>query len=190
LKVFSEKKKRVFFKNLKSVSMKFAFKTGWASYFDGVELGYGYQVLLQLLPNIANPTLLSLTFDKIQMPLNVLEELAKMLPQLTNLQFILLEFNNIKLTEFDLMVLAKGFINCRKIQHFTFKYIDNVVIPMTDLVQFITIMAKYSAFPKLDLFFRKILPVEWEKPEVKRKLDDLGNSKYIITKQSIHIEKI
>jgi len=190
LEYFHKKKKSVFFKNLKSVSMKFAFKTGWASYFDGVELGYGYQFLLQLLPSIANPMNLSLTFDKINMPLNVLEELAKVLPQLTNLQFVFIELNNIKLSEFDLMVLAQGFLSCKNLQHFTFKYLDNMTIPATDVLQFIIMMAKYSDFPKLDLFFRKLSCSEWETPEVRKKLDDLSNIEYVLTKQSIHIEKI
>jgi len=120
---------------------------------------------------------------------DVIDALAKMLTQLTNLKFVFIELNNIKLSEFEMMILAKGFTDCKQIEHLTFKYMDNTVISMLDLMNFILIMAKYSPFPKLDLFFRKLSSPEWQSPEAKKKLDELGNIKYSLTKQSIHIQK-
>jgi len=183
-------KRKRFFKNLKSFSMKFAFKTAWASYYDGTDPGQGFHNFFRAIPFIANPVHFSLTSLKMQMPLEVLKALGEMLPLLTNLRFVFLELNNIKLSEFELMVLAKGFVDCKQIQHLTFKYMDNVPLPAVDLLQFIVIMSKFSVFPKFDLFFRKLSCPEWQTPHVKQKLGELGNIKYVLTKQSIHIQKI
>ncbi len=78
------------------------------------------------------------------------------------------------------------------------------VIPMTDVFQFILILVKYAKFPKFDIFFRKyriygglnkiimlfrIIPDEWDSPEITSQLDNFENIKYAMTKQSIHIQK-
>jgi len=51
-------------------------------------------------------------------------------------------------------------------------------------------MAKFSAFPKFDLFFIKLDYSEWQVPDIKRKLDDLKDINYTLTRQSLHIQKI
>lgn len=69
--------RKVLSKDLKSVSIKFAFKTGWylfgsfgsklyirSDLFDGNEIINGFQVHFRELPKIMNPMYLSLTFDK------------------------------------------------------------------------------------------------------------------------------
>jgi len=80
---------------------------------------------------------------------------------------------------------------------------SNITLSVIDLMQFIIIMAKFSPFPKFDLFFRKyflgmvlfikfssrISVSEWQTPEIEKKLGELENIKYVLTKQSIHIKK-
>jgi len=179
-----------FAKNLKSFDIKFAFKSGWVSYFDGVDIGQGFQIFLRGLPNISNPVNFYLTFDKLQMPLDVMKEYANVLTKLPNLRFVYLELSNTKMAELEFLTLVKGFVDCKQIEHVTFKYLDKAIIPFADLLPFITILSKFSVFPKFDLFFRKIYFQEWQAPESRRKLDELKNIKYVLTKQSIHIQKI
>jgi len=179
-----------FFKNVKALSLKYSFRTDWASYFDGADHMKGFQTVFRRFPALTNPIYFSLTFDKMQIHSDVIDAVAEMLPQFTNLKFIVIELNNIKLSELELMTLAKGFVSCKQIEHLTFKYLENVTIFMMDIIQFIMLIAKYSAFPKFDLFFRKLLYQEWQTTEVKNKLDDLRNIQYTLTKQSIHIQKI
>lgn len=191
--VAGRQRKPKFFPNLKSMSLKFAFKTGWASYFDGNELGLGLQAYFQRMPKLANPIHLSLEFDKIQVHANVLKELSHVLPQLSNLRFFNIELNSIKLAEFELIILAKGFVDSKQIEHITFKFLDNVTIPMSDIFSFILIMAQHSSCPRFDLFFRKLFYQEWQTPEANRKLEELQNIKgvsYVLTKRSIHIQKV
>lgn len=66
---------------------------------------------------------------------------------------------------------------------------SNQPIPLPDIIQFIIVMATYSTFPKLDLFFRKIMSAEWESREATNTLQKLKNVKYILTKESLHIQK-
>jgi len=150
----------------------------------------GFQVVFQRFPSLINPISFSLTFDKMQLNSDVIDTIANMLPQFKDLRFVYIELNNIQLSEFELMTLAKGFVACKQIEHLTFKYLENAAIPMMDIIQLIIIMAKYSTFPKFDLFFRRLSYQEWQTPEVKNKLDALENIQYTLTKQSIHIQKI
>jgi len=53
-----------FFKNIKSFSLKYTFKTDWSSYFDGTDPIKGFQVFLQKIPSFLNPVHFSITFDK------------------------------------------------------------------------------------------------------------------------------
>jgi len=179
-----------FLKDLKYFSAKFAYKTGWSSLFDGEEIGKGFQEYLRQMPSTMNPIHFSIIFDKLQTPLETLQELGNMLPLLTNLRFLFIELNMIKLTQLEMMVLAKGFADCKQIEHLTFKYLDKTNILMVDLLQFIVIMAKYSIFPKFDLFFRKISVSEWQTQEAQRQLGDIKNIRYVLSKQSIHVQKI
>lgn len=125
-----------------------------------------------------------------QAPQGVLQGIANALPLLTNLRFVFIELNKIKLTQFEMMILAKGFVDCKQIEHLTFKYLDNLNISAIDLLQFIIVLAKYTTFPRFDLFFRKLSIAEWQAPSVKNQLDDLENIRYVLTKQSIHIQKV
>jgi len=189
-KIKRKEPRKGFFKDLKYFSAKFAYKTGWSSLFDGEEIGKGFQQYIRQMPSTMNPTHFCIIFDKLQTPLGTLQELVKMLPLLTNLRFLFIELNLIKLTQFEMMVLAKGFVDCKQIEHLTFKHLDNMNISMIDLMQFIVIIAKYSGFPKFDFFFRKIFVPEWQTQEAKRQLDDIENIKYVLSKQSLHIQKI
>jgi len=182
--------RKTFLTHLKSVSIKFAFKTGWSSLYDGNEVMNGFQIYLQEIPQIMNPIHFSLTLDKMQAPLGVLQGIANALPLLTNLRFVCIELNKIKLTQFEMMILAKGFVECKQIEHLTFKYFDNINISTMDLLQFIIVLAKYPTFPRLDLFFRKLAILEWQAPAVKKQLDDIENITYVLTKQSIHVQKM
>ncbi len=49
---------------LKSLSFKFGFKTGWASYCDGVGVGQGFGMFVKAMPYFPSPIHFSLTFDK------------------------------------------------------------------------------------------------------------------------------
>jgi len=68
-------------------------------------------------------------------------------------------------------------------------FLSNQVIPMLDIFQFIILMAKHAPFPKFDFFFRKLFYPEWHLPENRRRLDELENIDYSLTKQSIHVWK-
>jgi hypothetical protein len=175
---------------LKSMSFKFGFKTGWASYFDGVGLGQGFNMFVKAMPYFPSPIHFSLRFDKLPMSSEFFQTFAEVMPQLSNLRHLFLELNRIKLAEYELLTLAKGFVDCKQLEHLTFKYLDNAILPMADILKFIVILAKYSAFPKFDLLFRKLLNPQWQTPEAKRELDSLENIKYVLTKQSIHVQKL
>jgi len=100
-------------------------------------------------------------------------------------------FGSTALGQLELLTFAKGFVDCKQIEHLAFKYIDKAPLTIIDLMQFITIMAKFVIFPKFDLFFRKIFYPEWQALEARRRLDELGsNMKYVLTKQSLHIQKV
>jgi len=177
-------------KNLKSMTMKLGFKTGWSSYFDGVGTEQIFASWIRSFSAVANPIHLSFTFDKFQMSHNTLNALATVLPKFTNLRVFFLEILNMKLREFDMMVLAQGMVQCKQMEHLTLKYIDNQVIPMLDVFQFLVLMSKHAPFPKFDFFFRKLFYPEWHSPETRHKLDELENIQYVLTKQSIHVSKI
>jgi len=183
------KSKPQFLKNLKSISLKFVSKIAWSSFFDGVSLGESLHNYIRGLPVFTNPIHFSLTLDKTSVSSGLLDALTSSLPKLSNLKIVFLEINNVKLSQFEMMTLAKGFVDCKQIEHLTFKYMDNTILPMVDLLQFIIILAKHVVFPKLDLFFRKIFYPEWQTPETRRELENLENVKYTLTKQSIHIQK-
>jgi len=141
------------------------------------------------MPYWANPNHLSLTFDKSCITLNTIKAISCVLPKLSNLKSVFLEFNNVKLAEFELLMLAKGFVDCKQIEYLTFKYLDKFPIPIMDIWQFLTILAKDSVFPKFDFLFRKLFYSEWQTLEAKRKLAELGNVNCVLTKQSIHVQK-
>lgn len=184
-----KEKKGKISKTLKSLSFKFSFKTGWESYFDGTNPVQGFHGFLQTMPSWTNPIHLSFTFDKTCASLDTIKAFAHVLPQLTNLRFLFLEFNSIKLSDFELLILSKGFVDCKQIEHLIFKYLDKFPIAMMDIWQFISILANSSVFPKFDLFFRKLFYSEWQTPEAKNKLAELENVSCILTKQSLHVQK-
>jgi len=151
---------------------------------------HDFHRFFQTLPTFANPVHLSFRFINSQITMNLLKEMIKILPLLTNLRYFFIELGNIKLTESDMLLLAKGLLDCKQIEHLTFKYLDNVMVSIIDILKFIMVMAKYSSFPKLDLFFRKLFHQEWQDLETRKKLDDLENINYSLTKQSIHLWKM
>jgi len=177
------------FRNMKSFRFKFSFRSVWSSYFDGMGSEQGFATFLKAIPTHLNPTYLSFTFEKLPIASTALVEISNMLSKATNLRFFFLELQNIKLGEFEIMLLANGFIKCKQVEHLTFKYLENVPIPLQEIFQFIFVMAKYSHFPKLDLFFRKLFYSEWQTPETNHKLENLENVAYALTKQSLHIQR-
>jgi len=174
---------------LKSLTLKFSLKIRWTSYFDGNVNTHVFPTFLTAFAT-ANPIRLSLIFDKFKLSTSTINKLTHIFVHCTNLRFLHVEMANMKLGEFETMLFAKGFSQCHQIEHLTFKYIDNQVIPMQDIFKFIEIMAKHTPFPRFDLFFRKLFYPEWHSPEVRCQLHELGNIKYSLTKQSIHISKI
>jgi len=141
------------------------------------------------MPQIMNPIHLSLSFDKFPLNSLIINEIAGMFPEMTNLRFLSLEITKTRIREFELLIFAQGFLRCKNLEHLTFKYLDNVPLPLPDLIQFIIVMATYSTFRKMDLYFRKIVYSEWESEETVNTLQKLNNIEYVLTKQSIHIHK-
>jgi len=174
---------------IKSFSLKFSFKTGWIPSFGTEFDSTNAPTLWKILPQIMNPIHFSLSFNKFPLPSVIISDMAGMFSQMTKLRFIHLEITRTRLREYELLIFAQGFLKCQNLEHLTFKYLDNEPLPLPDLIQFITIMATYSTFPKLDLYFRKIFPTEWESRETVNTLQKLKNTEYVLTKQSIHVYK-
>jgi len=188
-----ENTKLLYLKNdlqkIKSFSLKFSFKTSWIPSF-GTEFDKANgPTFWKIIPKIMNPIHLSLSFDKFPLPSIVINDIAGMLPEMTNLRFLSLEITKTRIREFELLMFAQGFLKCKNLEHLTFKYLDNVPLPLSDLVQFITVMAAYSKSPKMDLYFRKIVYAEWDLRETKSMLQKWNNIEYVLTKQSIHFYK-
>jgi len=174
-------------KKVKRLLVNSSAKTAWASMTDGS--GQFLPALFKYFIGQANLEHYVHLLDNYEVPTEAVEELAKLLPNMPTLRTLFLEFTNCRLGELELMILAEGFMNCKQVQDFTFKFTERSPISLEVIGQFVRLISEREFFSSFELFFGKLRYSPEEEFELKSILSEAANVEYILTKNSLHAYK-
>jgi len=107
---------------LKRFVLKSGAQNSWTSMTDGA--GVFLPSLLRSMVGNINPRILSLSYNKYTISTEAVEVLGEVLWQLTEVRDFSLQFENCKLGELELALVANGLTKCSQIEHLKFQYIE------------------------------------------------------------------
>jgi len=174
-------------KKVKRLLINSSAKTAWASMTDGS--GQFLPALFKYFIGQANLEHYVHLLDNSEVPTEAVEELAKVLPNMSTLRTLFLEFANCRLGELELMILAEGFMNCKQIRDFTFKFTERSPLSLEVIGQFVKLISDLSFLSSFELFFGKLKYSSEEEFVLRSILSEATNVEYVLTKHSLHAYK-
>jgi len=174
---------------LKKLSSNMASKNGWTCMTSEDEDEF-LPTYIESIADAINPIVFNYKFTKYCVSTDATVAFSELLPKLTNLRSVSLEFLKCKLGELELMVFAEGFRNCHQIEKLTFKVMQLNDLFVENLCQFVHCISAIENLKQFDIYFRRKSFSPAEIAETTRELHPLKNIKFEVTTQSLYVYKI